>query len=189
VRTAYVSVMTLLSAREAARRLESAGVGRRRTRQLLHCGVAGQPTAAAGAPLYDADRVEALCARPSMSLDDVDEVCPRGVFLARRYVSCQLSSAELDLEWGGNWALSPLTAIWLRFRIERDGFFPFVGAVCGFVTYGADVTEVTVETRSTYRLAFAPSRRVVRLVAGAPCPGAWWKDVHGEGVATPTGGG
>ena len=35
--------MTLLSAREAARRLESVGVGRRRTRQLLQCGVAGQP--------------------------------------------------------------------------------------------------------------------------------------------------
>ena len=117
---------------------------------------------------------EALCAWPSMSLDHVDEICPRGVFLARRYVGYQLSSADLDREWGGDWALSPLTAIWLRFRIEQDGFFPFAGAVCGFVTYGADVTAVQLETRSTYRLSFAP-------------PGAWFESLREHRVAAPGG--
>ena len=174
LRTAYVSAMTLISAREAARRLEATGVGRRRTRQLLQCGVAGQPTAAGGALLYDADRVEALCAWPSLSLDDIDEVCPRGVFLARRYVSCQLPTAELDREWGGDWALSPLTAISLRLTIERDGYFPFVGAVCGLVTFGADVTVVRPETRSTYRLTFAP-------------PGEWFESIREHRVTAPGG--
>ena len=166
--------MTVISAREAARRLESAGVGRRRTRQLLRCGVAGPPTTAGGALLYDADRVEALCTWPSMSLGHVDLVCPNGAFLARRYVSCQLSPAELDREWGREWALSPLTAVWLRFRIEQDGSFPFVGAVCGFVTRGADITVVTPETRSTYRLSFSP-------------PGAWFEALREHRVAAPGG--
>ena len=174
LRTAYVAVMTMLSAREAARQLEAAGVGRRRTRQLLECGVAGQPTAAGGALLYDVDRVLALCAWPSMSLGQVDEVCPRGVFLARRYVGCQLSTAELETEWGAGWALSPLTAIWLRFRIEQDGAFPFVGALCGFVTHGADVTGVAPETRSTYRLTFAP-------------PGEWFESLREHRVVAPGG--
>ena len=149
-------------------------MGRRRTRQLLQCGVGGQPTAAGGALLFDADSVEALCAWPSMSLDDLDEVCPRGVFLARRHVTCQPSGAELVHEWGGDWALSPLTAIWLRFRTEQDGFFPFVGAVCGFVTYGADITAVTPDTRSTYRLSFAP-------------PGEWFDSLREHRILAPGG--
>ncbi len=41
-------------------------------------------------------------------------------------------------------------------RVDRDGFFPFVGAVCGFVTHVVAITAVAPDSRSTYALSFAP---------------------------------
>jgi hypothetical protein len=64
-----------------------------------------------------------------------------------------------------------------------------VGAVCGFVTYGADVTVVMPETRSTYRLSFAPPGEWFESLRERRVQAPGGKDIHGEGVATPTGGG
>jgi len=167
-------VPELISGREAARRLESAGVGRRRTRSLLDCGLAGAATEAAGAKLYDARRVDALCSWPTVSLYELHDVLPRGTFFARRYVDLLLPRAEQDRAWSTEWPLSPLTAVWLKIQIERTGSVPFVGSVCGFITHGADLCRVEHQTAREYELSLIPA-------------GAWFHAVRQHRLAAPGG--
>jgi len=150
-------------------------VGRRRVRELLACGLAGQPVTTAGSLLYDARRVEALGTWPMVTLDDLDDICPGGIFIARRRVpwspqsSPQPSPPPSDIAraWGGDWPLSYLTPLWLRLQIERHGPFPFLGVVCGFITFGASITAVDISAvgisavksagSDSYDLALAPA--------------------------------
>jgi hypothetical protein len=196
--TVRVVSSALFSAREAARLLEFVGVSRRRTRQLLRCGLAGPPVVAANALLYDADRVSALCRWPLSTLGELDELCPRGSFLARRYVDAEPPPADDRPDgwtdrrtdgWTDGWPLSPLTAVWIRHRVDQEGAFPFLGVVCGFITRGADITGVTLQGQSTvsrsggsrsggsqplYRLELAP-------------PGGWFESLRQHRLAAPGG--
>ncbi len=52
------------------------------------------------------------------------------------------------------WNFSPLTAVWIRSRVERHGHLPFVATLCGFVTRGAEITGVIPVRGGGYGLQF-----------------------------------
>ena len=94
------------------------------------------------------------------------QVCPSGVFLARRQVDL---AAPVEEQWAAvrdEWDLSPFTSVWIRVVCERDGFLPFVVTVAGFVAWGADVTAV-------WRVGVRRCRLDLRA------PGAWYETFDG----------
>jgi hypothetical protein len=102
--------------------------------------------------MYDRERVAALCRWPMLGLGDLDGLFPHGVFIARRH-----QPVDQPDGWRSGWALSFLTPSWLRFWTERHGPLPFIGVVCGFVTFAADLTSAEQETGRTYALSLAPA--------------------------------
>jgi hypothetical protein len=146
-----------ITGREAGRALSALGVDRESARRALLAGVAGPGERIGGLLLYDHARVEELVsrvgARPELDPGALDPICRRGVFTAR--VGPRREEASPYRAWKGAdmtaptseqldgvrlwWQLSTLTRVLLKSRVERDGYFPFLATVAGFVVVGADI--------------------------------------------------
>lgn len=197
-----------ISAREAASMLATLGLGRGQARRVLDAGLAGRPTRAAGASLYDADNVSALLERRLLTAGDLDPACQEEMFLAR--VSPRAAHGERPPGWRGadltappaeqraairsGWRLSPYARLRIRLRVERDGFMPLVATVCGFVVLGADLVAACPDDerldahlsdeRSTVDLEppgrwFEPMR-AARFVTGPGSPWSLWSRARGQ---------
>jgi hypothetical protein len=154
-----VAVMKI-TGREAGRALSALGVDRESSRRALLAGVAGQGERIGGLLLYDSARVEELILRvngsPELATDSIDPICRRGIFTGRVGPRREETSpfrawkgadmtAPLSEQFDGVrmwWQLSPFTRVLLKLRVERDGYFPFLATVAGFVVVGADIVGV-----------------------------------------------
>ena len=134
----------LVSAREAALILTvETELSRERARRVLSCGLAGHPQRTPAQLLHDETRVQALATRPMVTDAEIDDACPSGLFWARRLVDVTEPVARQREVIARGWDFSAYTRVALLPRIERaGGRFPLVATVCGFVTLGADLTDV-----------------------------------------------
>lgn len=139
-------VQVMISAREAAFALEiHAGLSRERARRVLGCGLAGHPERLVSRLLYDGARVHALANRPLVTEADIDDACPDGVLWVRRTIDVTEPVARQREVVARDWDFSAPTRVALLVRIARaGGRFPVVATVSGFVTHGADLTDVVV---------------------------------------------
>jgi hypothetical protein len=160
----------LISQRGAAELLADSGVARRQARQVLAAGLAGPPVRAAGALLYERDRVRELARRPRASAALVDEACPWGLFVARRFVDVTQAVAVQREAASDGWDFSIWTSVWLRFHIQQEGFMPFVVTVGSFVALGADLRECRTSRAGGFRVALEE-------------PGPWFAALRGHRVA------
>jgi hypothetical protein len=146
-----------ITGREAGRALSTLGVDRESARRALLAGVAGPGERIGGLLLYDSARVDELISRvsaaPELDLDALDPICRRGIFAAR--VGPRREEGSPHRAWKGAdmtapsseqldgirmwWQMSPFTRVLLKLRVERDGYFPFLATVAGFVVAGADI--------------------------------------------------
>jgi hypothetical protein len=143
-RFAALASSMLISARQAALVLQRAGVNRDRSRRLLEAGFAGPAMRTTGAMLFEGDRVEALAAWPHVDHDEIIELCPEGLYVAR-------VAPDVPLDAGGAWEarvdslstvptdLSAVTRAFIRSRIQDRGFLPWVATLCGFVAVGGEL--------------------------------------------------
>ena len=132
----------LITGREAARILRDTGLTRERSRRLLAAGFAGEPIRAAGAHLYEQDRIVELARRPRIDKANVVTWCPDGLFVARRDVNVAASWADRADAVRGPWECGRGTRVFLQIMIDRAGPFPMVGTVCGFVAVGAEIVDI-----------------------------------------------
>jgi len=147
----------LISERQAAERLRPAGVTYRQARALLDAGLAGATQRTGSATLVDEDAVAALASWPVLTDEDVELACPWGMFVAR---------ADRP-----TWDFSPVSSVWIRSRIDMHGHLPFVATVCGFVTRGAEITDVLRVRGSGYHLELRD-------------PGVWFDHVREHRLLT-----
>jgi hypothetical protein len=146
-----------ITGREAGRAMSALGVDRESARRALLAGVAGPGERIGGLLLYDSACVEELISRvraaPELDSEALDPICRRGIFTAR--VGPRKEEASPYRAWKGAdmtaptseqfdgvrmwWQMSAFTRVLLRLRVERDGYFPFLAAVAGFVVVGADI--------------------------------------------------
>lgn len=124
-----------MTQRAAARLLATVGLSRRQATAVLAAGLAGSPQVTTSALLYDADEVVALVGRAPLGDQEVRELCPHGLFVARR-------PADRLADLADGWGIGVLTAAWIRIRIGRAGHVPLVATVGGFVTAGAEIIYV-----------------------------------------------
>jgi hypothetical protein len=146
----------MISGREAANRLASAGLSRRQARIVLDAGLAGAPIRSRSVTLYDPSRVDDLVGRGQFRQEDLPDVCPIGVLVDRRVAD---ASSGLPL--------SPWTALHLQVVIQRAGSFPYVATIGGFVVTGADLVGVHGEGEGLYRLE-------------RTAPGKWFDSFRGR---------
>jgi hypothetical protein len=72
-----------VSGRRAAELLSEVLPTREHARLVLRAGLAGVPVVSSKAVLYDAERVLALARRPPVTADELAELCPEGLYVAR----------------------------------------------------------------------------------------------------------
>ncbi len=166
----------LISARQAATELAAVGVPRRHARRLIACGAAGPVTRTKGALLVDDQRVAALAARERLGAQEIEAVCPWGLFVARRDVPVSDDPQEPLARLGEHWTFSIYTAIWIRWRIERHGFLPILATVSGFVLGGGEIRAVTT---------LRPSADLHDLTVEKPGP--WFDLIRDTRIDTPPG--
>jgi hypothetical protein len=130
----------LISGRAACEQLVAVGVGARAARRLLATGIAGSPVLTGGVHLYEDERVCAVAARPRVKGRDIAEICPAGLFIARRQVDLTSPREEQVQALASGWGeISPWLKLRMGFRISSYGSFPFVATVAGFVVFGAEL--------------------------------------------------
>ena len=163
--------MQLISERQAAGLLAEVGLSRRHARRVLASGLAGSPLITSAATLFDRALVEELVSRPLCRVDHVDTVCPRGLFIARRDVDVRETREEQCRTLESGWGLSWLTAAVLGMRVERDGPFPFVATVAGFVAFGGSIEALSSDGAGGVRLHLGP-------------PGQWFSGMARAALVT-----
>jgi hypothetical protein len=146
-----------ITGREAGRALGALGVDRESARRALLAGVAGPGERIGGLLLYDSARVEELISRvdasPELGRDALNPIFTWGIFTAR--VGPRRAELSPYRTWKGAdmtaptseqldgarmwWQMSSLTRVLIKSRVQRDGFFPFLATVAGFVVVGADI--------------------------------------------------
>jgi hypothetical protein len=158
-------VPDLISERQATSILSRVGVARRQGRRILAAGLAGEPLVTSAAKLYDGRAVDRLTEWPLVDHDDVDQICPRGYFIARRDGEHTLAALA------DGWDIAWLATTWLQIIVERDGPLPLIATVAGFVVRGADIEDVDfgVGGRATFRLTEA---------------GSWFEHLRGRRFST-----
>lgn len=160
-----------INGREAARRIgERHLLSRDQARRVLASGLAGPARRTKGVVLYDADRVEALLARPMCAYETLDRIRP---FIARlgRGRSLDLGATwaeQADVARRG-WRLPLLTGVMLR-RLGSLGpdRHPFVATLGGWVVLGAEITGWSVDDQPT------PRRSALRCSFHLEEPGDWY---------------
>jgi hypothetical protein len=167
----------LISARQAAAELAVVGVPRRHARRLIACGAAGPVTRTAGALLVDQCRVQSLVAREHLTQDEVEEVCPWGLFVARRETPLTDDPLDQLSLLGRDWPISVWTSVWVQVRAEQHGYVPLVATIAGYVVAGGDIVGVnSLGTRAEplYELCMA-------------LPGSWYERFRDKRLDTPPG--
>jgi hypothetical protein len=134
------SSLEWVSARQAADILARRALNRRQARRVLDAGLAGPPVRTSAATLYERRRVLELVERMGVPADARHELCPNGVFVARRFFSVLAPRADQMEALRGGWVISPWTGLLLESRIARQGPMPFVATIGGFVALGANLT-------------------------------------------------
>lgn len=167
----------MISTREAARHLHGIGLTRRQTDRLLGAGFAGEPLRTAGAMLWHEGRVHELASRPWVEETGLDEVCPQGLFVARRHVDLRAPATDQLAAVRGDWDLSLLTRVFVKHAVGQHGLLPFVATVTGFVALGAEIVDVTTTVRTTRATTGSP-RQVTTL--DLERPGAWFEHLRGR---------
>lgn len=159
-----------VSGREAARILARRALNRRQARRVLDAGLAGAPVRTSSATLYERRRVNELIERLGVPADVRQELCPNGVFVARRFFSVLAPRAEQMEALRGGWVISPWIAWALESRMAHEGPMPFVATIGGFVALGANLT------------GFWKDRDHAGLVLRAPGP--WFEAFEGHRFST-----
>lgn len=190
----------LISGRDVAAYLgDTSGVHRKQVRALLAAGVAGEPVKVGRAHLYEKAVVAELARRRPMTDPEIEELCPRGPFIARVGAARAFHTQEpweQQAEVLAEWYTSILARVWMA--IERPIRFPFVATVADFVVWGADIVGWTGGAlipderdprRQMTRLEFSPpgdwfagfaNRRIwlgpgyPYFIIGAPVAGPAW---------------
>jgi hypothetical protein len=130
----------LISGREARALLEAAGFSSRHARIALSRGLGGEPIRTRAAHLYDEARVRDLAARAAIGWSEVHEICPEGIFVARRDLDVSLSlPAQFEHAARGWGDLNPWVWMLMGFQVRARGSLPFVLTVAGVVVFGADI--------------------------------------------------
>lgn len=133
----------LVSTREALAVLRSAGVGAHAAQRVLATGLAGEPVRTRSVRLHEEPRVRELARRPVLPGRTIADHCPRGLFVARRDLPPGLTKEARERRAAAGWGdISPWVALRLQLEIERVGPRPFVACTGGFVTFGAEITQV-----------------------------------------------
>lgn len=163
-----------ISAREAARRIHDRHLlSRDQARRVLDAGLAGPARRTAGKLLYDADRVEALLARPMCSEEVLDRIRPFVARLGRgRSIDLRATWTEQADAARHGWRLPPLTRVaLLRLGALGPGRHPFVAALGGWVVLGAEIVGWTVDDQP------APRRSALLCSFVLEKPGGWYDEV------------
>ncbi|MDN5896961.1 MAG: hypothetical protein L0H93_23425 [Nocardioides sp.] len=128
-----------ISERQASEILGEAGLSRRHARRALGWGLAGAGVVTRSAVLYDEDAVRALVRRPALTDEDLAEIFPTGVFVARLGETPEPGGLDLS-------AMSWDISVWARIRISlwigKGGALPVLATVSGFVVDTAEATAV-----------------------------------------------
>lgn len=169
----------LVSGREAIRILASVVSGDAQARQVLRSGLAGLPTATPRGPMYDAEQVTALVARPVVAVDDLPELCPAGLYIARIPRSTEVDAGA---DWrtraaalGERPAMTPMKTALLGVGIALSGGLPWVATLSGWVVLTANATGLRGEVDGRHRFTLG-------------APGAWAEAFDGHRLPTPRGG-
>jgi hypothetical protein len=171
----------LLTGRQAADVLGSAGLSREQARRLLHTGLAGPAIRTRGALLYDADRVMELANWPAIDPTTIDPLCQSGVFVARLPdLDACAPPADLEARVADGWQVSATMRLQLRVQARRAGCVPFVATVSGFVAFGADLIDV--------RTMPAPTRPEQRCRLELQPAGTWFEGLRARRLVTSPGG-
>jgi hypothetical protein len=131
----------LLSGRQAAQVLAGGGLNRSRAQQVLAAGLAGEPIRTSSALLYDAARVQALVERPVVTWRDVAAMDLHTLFVARGEVDPRQSRLDQVRALSETWRFQLFTGVELKWRVEKFGPVPFLATVCGFVAFGAELSQ------------------------------------------------
>jgi hypothetical protein len=157
-----------LSQREAVLVLyEAAGVTKRQAMRLLASGLAGPVLRLPGVHLFEAARVAELVGREMVQDSTLDQLCPHGLFVARREVDPGVPHDQQRAALSDGWGYSPWTALWVNVRIERHGPYPLLATTAGYVVAGADIEKAYLGGR-----------------LGLTAPGPWFAALAGRRVPT-----
>lgn len=171
----------LFTQRESAAVLARRGVARRQARDLLRAGFAGTPFRAGNVCLYDRAAVEDLASWPTMTLPELDALCPVGVFVARRAPDLTADRAAQLASVADGWQMSPWTWLWLRIKVDAAGSVPLIATVAGFVALGADITGVGSIGVGSIGVEGGAAQATSLVLAE---PGAWFEGVRQRRVRT-----
>ena len=150
----------MVTGRHAADLLSGVLPTREHARLVLRAGLAGPPVRTSAALLYDEARVVALATRPRVTAEEVEELCPRGLYVARLP-----RAAEVDVT--APWAhrveavaarplMPTMTAALIDAQIRAPGRFPWVATLCGFVLLCADARGLRERPSGTVRFDLVP---------------------------------
>jgi hypothetical protein len=134
----------LVSGRPAAELLSEVLPTREHARLVLRAGLAGVPVVSSKAVLYDAERVLALARRPPVTADELAELCPEGLYVARLTRGTRI---DITAPWtqtasvvDARPAMPPMAAALLSVQIvSAEGGLPWVATLCGYVVLCARV--------------------------------------------------
>ena len=171
----------LVSARGAARILGTVGVHREAARRLLALGFAGEPIRTSSALLYDEARVEALARWPLVTAEEARRHCSSGVFVARRDVDVREPLVDQLAGLRRDWPLAFWKPVGLTMYAERDGYYPFVATVGGFVALGANIVAADLDPS---RPGHRPTRVAEPTVLTFEEAGAWFDNFRGHRFPT-----
>lgn len=166
----------LITGREATSLVGLAGTRGRLAYEALRCGLAGEPVETPAAHLYDHARVVALAGRPTLTVVDLDERFPHGVFIARRSVHVDATFEEQAAVLAPRWRLGMVHPVMIRTRAQDHGAVPMLATVAGFVVAGADIIGAAATSDGTTTLRLQPpgpwfaDARETRIPAGAGRP-------------------
>lgn len=158
----------LISERAAAAHLFVwLGLPRTTARHVLRAGLAGTPQRRPDGSLgYDADAVDALTRWPTIDEEyDLADVAPHGIAVARlrpgqRWSTSGIGDRERE-RMRGPWSVNVLVRVRIGEHVLRDGYFPVIATLCGFVVAGAEITGELGLARDPITVPLGP-------------PGAWF---------------
>lgn len=134
----------LITTTEAGRMLAGVDVRRESARRLLNAGFAGRGLRVGAAVLYDDAAVAALMEWPWLHPNELQPPCDLGMLVIRAGLGADVLDDRVDAfaQVTQPFIMSALTRALMRAGIARNGFYPAVITVSGFVAWVGEVTEV-----------------------------------------------
>ena len=157
--------------------LAAVGVRKESARRLLKAGFAGRGLQVGNAVLYDHSAIEALLTWPWLHPSELQPPCDVGMLVVRAGQGADILGDDVDLlaHAARPFIMSPLTRVLIRHGISRNGCYPAVITVSGFVAAVGEVTGVQLLQGRRTELWLRPA-------------GTWQLQLHGHRLDVRNGG-